>query len=161
MSRGHYTERAAASVMKTTVEVVQLPSQAELIPFPTCSLCPLQLGHEVDNYTGLQGLLVFNVVGGSTRSGLMLLPLERLSVDYEKKSKLGFTVYLSPQVSTSVVSLTTVFSQPILCWNTPMCLCCLTMMPSTTSAEAKAESRRKKMRKSRKHGYPLLNQSRR
>ncbi|KAB2616911.1 hypothetical protein D8674_012780 [Pyrus ussuriensis x Pyrus communis] len=31
-------------------------------------------------------------------------------------------------------SLTTVFSQPILCWSTPMCLCCLTMKPSTTSA---------------------------
>uniref|UniRef100_A0A453LX58 Tubulin/FtsZ 2-layer sandwich domain-containing protein n=1 Tax=Aegilops tauschii subsp. strangulata TaxID=200361 RepID=A0A453LX58_AEGTS len=31
------------------------------------------------------------------------LLLERLSVDYGKKSKLGFTVYPSPQVSTSVV----------------------------------------------------------
>ncbi|KAM1016438.1 hypothetical protein PS2_045601 [Malus domestica] len=159
--RGHYTERAAASVMKTTIEVVQLPSQAELLPFPTCSICPLQLNHEVDNYTGLQGLLVFNTVGGGIGSGLMLLPLELLSIDYGKKSKLGFTVYPSPQVSTSVVSLTTVFSQPILCWNTPMCLCCLTIMPSTTSAKAKAESRRKKTRKSRKHGNPLLNQSRR
>lgn len=29
--------------------------------------------------------------------------LERLSVDYGKKSKLGFQVYPSPQVSTSVV----------------------------------------------------------
>ena len=31
------------------------------------------------------------------------LLLERLSVDYGKKSKLGFTVYPSPQVSTAVV----------------------------------------------------------
>jgi tubulin alpha len=56
-----------------------------------------------DNCTGLQGFLVFNAVGGGTGSGLGSLLLERLSVDYGKKSKLGFTVYPSPQVSTSVV----------------------------------------------------------
>ena len=48
--------------------------------------------------TGLQGFLVFNAVGGGTGSGLGSLLLERLSVDYGKKSKLGFTVYPSPQV---------------------------------------------------------------
>ncbi|KAI3981458.1 hypothetical protein MKX01_007385 [Papaver californicum] len=47
--------------------------------------------------------LVFHAVGGGTGSGLGSLLLERLSVDYGKKSKLGFTVYPSPQVSTSVV----------------------------------------------------------
>ena len=52
-----------------------------------------------DNCTGLQGFLVFNAVGGGTGSGLGSLLLERLSVDYGKKSKLGFTVYPSPQVS--------------------------------------------------------------
>ncbi|CAN7125475.1 unnamed protein product [Brassica rapa subsp. narinosa] len=56
-----------------------------------------------DNCTGLQGFLVFNAVGGGTGSGVGSLLLERLSVDYGKKSKLGFTVYPSPQVSTSVV----------------------------------------------------------
>ena len=56
-----------------------------------------------DNCTGLQGFLVFNSVGGGTGSGLGSLLLERLSVDYGKKSKLGFTVYPSPQVSTAVV----------------------------------------------------------
>ena len=55
------------------------------------------------NCTGLQGFLVFNAVGGGTGSGLGSLLLERLSVDYGKKSKLGFTVYPSPQVSTSIV----------------------------------------------------------
>ena len=48
---------------------------------------------------GLQGFLVFNAVGGGTGSGLGSLLLERLSVDYGKKSKLGFTVYPSPQAS--------------------------------------------------------------
>ncbi|CAA6667298.1 unnamed protein product [Spirodela intermedia] len=56
-----------------------------------------------DNCTGLQGFLVFNAVGGGTGSGLGSLLLERLSVDYGKKSKLGFTIYPSPQVSTAVV----------------------------------------------------------
>ena len=45
-----------------------------------------------DNCTGLQGFLVFNAVGGGTGSGLGSLLLERLSVDYGKKSKLGFTI---------------------------------------------------------------------
>mmetsp|Transcript_15795 Transcript_15795/g.31732 ORF Transcript_15795/g.31732 Transcript_15795/m.31732 type:complete len:444 (-) Transcript_15795:1606-2937(-) len=56
-----------------------------------------------DNCSGLQGFLIFNSVGGGTGSGLGSLLLERLSVDYGKKSKLGFTVYPSPQVSTAVV----------------------------------------------------------
>ncbi|KAL8142861.1 hypothetical protein V2J09_015893 [Rumex salicifolius] len=56
-----------------------------------------------DNCTGLQGFLVFNAVGGGTGSGFGSLLLERLSVDYGKKSKLGFTIYPSPQVSTAVV----------------------------------------------------------
>ncbi|KAI9983054.1 hypothetical protein PInf_006971 [Phytophthora infestans] len=56
-----------------------------------------------DNCTGLQGFLVFNAVGGGTGSGLGALLLERLSVDYGRKSKLGFTIYPSPQVSTAVV----------------------------------------------------------
>jgi tubulin alpha len=56
-----------------------------------------------DNCTGLQGFLVFHAVGGGTGSGFGSLLLERLSVDYGKKSKLDFTIYPSPQVSTAVV----------------------------------------------------------
>jgi tubulin alpha len=56
-----------------------------------------------DACTGLQGFLIFNAVGGGTGSGLGSLILERLSVDYGKKPKLGFTVYPAPQVSTAVV----------------------------------------------------------
>jgi tubulin alpha len=56
-----------------------------------------------DQCNGLQGFLFFNSVGGGTGSGLGSLLLERLSVDYGKKSKLGFTVYPSPLISTSVV----------------------------------------------------------
>mmetsp|Transcript_5920 Transcript_5920/g.10500 ORF Transcript_5920/g.10500 Transcript_5920/m.10500 type:complete len:448 (-) Transcript_5920:705-2048(-) len=56
-----------------------------------------------DNCQGLQGFMIFNSVGGGTGSGLGSLLLERLSVEYGKKSKIAFTVYPSPQVSTAVV----------------------------------------------------------
>ncbi|EGG18254.1 alpha tubulin [Cavenderia fasciculata] len=52
---------------------------------------------------GLQGFLVFHSVGGGTGSGFGSLLLQRLSLDYGKKSKLDFCIYPSPQVSTSVV----------------------------------------------------------
>eukprot|EP01083_Nonionella_stella_P083955 232224_1 len=66
-------------------------------------LCLDRIRKLADNCTGLQGFLFFNAVGGGTGSGLGSLLLERLSVDYGKKSKLGFTVYPSPQISTAVV----------------------------------------------------------
>jgi len=56
-----------------------------------------------DQCQGLQGFILFHAVGGGTGSGLGALLLERLSVDYGKKSKLAFTVYPSPQVSTAIV----------------------------------------------------------
>lgn len=56
-----------------------------------------------DNCTGLQGFLVFHATGGGTGSGLGALLLERLSVDYGRKSKLSFAISPSPQVSTAVV----------------------------------------------------------
>lgn len=56
-----------------------------------------------DNCSGLQGFLVFHSFGGGTGSGFGALLMERLSVDYGKKSKLEFSVYPAPQLSTSVV----------------------------------------------------------
>lgn len=56
-----------------------------------------------DACTGLQGFLVFHSFGGGTGSGFGALLLERLSVDYGKKSKLEFSVYPAPQISTSCV----------------------------------------------------------
>lgn len=57
----------------------------------------------VDNCDGLQGFLFSHSFGGGTGSGFGALLLERLSVDYGKKSKLEFAVYPAPQNSTSVV----------------------------------------------------------
>lgn len=56
-----------------------------------------------DNCSGLQGFFVFHSFGGGTGSGFGSLLLERLSTDYGKKSKLEFSVYPAPKMSTSVV----------------------------------------------------------
>ena len=56
-----------------------------------------------DQCSGLQGFVVFHSFGGGTGSGFGSLLMERLSVDYGKKAKLGFSIYPSPQVSTAIV----------------------------------------------------------
>ncbi|NXF57465.1 TBA protein, partial [Ciccaba nigrolineata] len=56
-----------------------------------------------DQCSGLQGFLVFHSFGGGTGSGFTSLLMERLSVEYSKKSKLEFSVYPAPRVSTTVV----------------------------------------------------------
>merc|ERR1711939_668867 len=66
-------------------------------------LCLDRIRKLADNCTGLQGFMVYNACGGGTGSGLGCLMLERLSVDYGKKSKLSFTVWACPQVATAVV----------------------------------------------------------
>lgn len=48
--------------------------------------------------SNFQGFLVFHSFGGGTGSGFTALLMERLSVDYGKKSKLEFSVYPAPQV---------------------------------------------------------------
>ena len=55
--------------------------------------------YQADHCAGLQGFLVFHSFGGGTGSGFSSLLMERLSVDYGKKSKLEFAVYPAPQVS--------------------------------------------------------------
>lgn len=56
-----------------------------------------------DQCSGLQGFLIFHSFGGGTGSGFTSLLMERLSVDYGKKSKLEFSIYPAPQVATAVV----------------------------------------------------------
>ncbi|XP_065566149.1 tubulin alpha-8 chain-like isoform X2 [Artemia franciscana] len=52
---------------------------------------------------GLQGFLISHSYGGGTGSGFTSLLAEHLSVDYGKRSKLCFSIYPAPQVSTAVV----------------------------------------------------------
>merc|ERR1712079_879489 len=61
-------------------------------------LCLDRIRKLADNCTGLQGFMIFHSFGGGTGSGFGSLLLERLSVDYGKKSKLGFSIYPAPQV---------------------------------------------------------------
>jgi tubulin alpha len=112
-ARGHYT------IGKEVCDVLTRPSffcPASSADLTRCGVfwCVLRVPQIVDlaldrirkladNCTGLQGFLVFHAVGGGTGSGFGSLLLERLSVDYGKKTKIGFTVHPSPQVSTAVV----------------------------------------------------------
>merc|ERR1719511_187015 len=57
----------------------------------------------VDNCDNLQGFIINHAVGGGTGSGLGALILERIAVDYRKKTKFGFEVYPSPNISTCIV----------------------------------------------------------
>jgi tubulin alpha len=52
-----------------------------------------------DACSGLQGFVVFHSFGGGTGSGFGSLLMERLSIDYGKKAKLGFSIYPAPQVT--------------------------------------------------------------
>ena len=61
-----------------------------------------KLADECDN---VQGFIINHSVGGGTGSGLGSLMLERMAVDYRKKSKFGFEIYPSPIISTSVVEV--------------------------------------------------------
>merc|ERR1712039_813724 len=57
----------------------------------------------VDNSQNVQGFIINHAVGGGTGSGLGALILERIAVDYRKKSKIGFEIYPSPKISTCIV----------------------------------------------------------
>ncbi|XP_071086599.1 tubulin alpha-2/alpha-4 chain-like [Haliotis cracherodii] len=56
-----------------------------------------------EHCNGLQGFLVFHSFGGGTGSGFTALLMERLSSNYGKKSKLQFSVYPAPNISTAMV----------------------------------------------------------
>ena len=68
-----------------------------------------------DQCSGLQGFLIFHSFGGGTGSGFTSLLMERLSVDYGKKSKLEFAIYPAPQVATAVVEpYNSILNMPML-----------------------------------------------
>jgi len=65
--------------------------------------CMTRIRKLAENCDGLQGIMLYNAVGGGTGSGLGGHVLERLAQDYGKKSKITYSVYPSPEVSTAVV----------------------------------------------------------
>jgi len=77
-----------------------------------------------DSSASLQGFLLFHATGGGTGSGLASLLLERLSVDYGRKSKLTFTIAPSPTLSSAVVEpYNAVLSTHSLLEYTDVCFC--------------------------------------
>merc|ERR1712015_204574 len=56
-----------------------------------------------EDCTGLQGFVIFHSFGGGTGSGFASLLAERLSIEYGKKSKLSFSIYPAPQISSAIV----------------------------------------------------------
>ena len=77
---------------------MQLPKKREKIRF--------RLGESTiaeKERKGPRRIRIFNACGGGTGSGLGCLLLERLSVDYGKKSKISFTVWSCPQISSACV----------------------------------------------------------
>ena len=56
-----------------------------------------KLRRVTDQCSGLQGFIVFHSYGGGTGSGFTSLLMERLSMDFGKKSKLEFAIYPAPQ----------------------------------------------------------------
>lgn len=62
-----------------------------------------QIFRMADNCDGLQGFLIYHSFGGGTGSGFGALLMDRLSQEFGKKSKLEFSIYPSPTISTAVV----------------------------------------------------------
>ncbi|XP_011499073.1 PREDICTED: tubulin alpha-1B chain-like isoform X2 [Ceratosolen solmsi marchali] len=62
-----------------------------------------QIQSSVEMCQNLQGFLIFHSFGGGTGSGFTSLLMEKLGNEYGKKSKLEFTVYPAPRISTAVV----------------------------------------------------------
>jgi tubulin alpha len=65
--------------------------------------CMDRIRRLVEHSSAIQGFLVFRSFGGGTGSGFAALMMERLSLEYGKKTKLEFSIYPAPQVSTAVV----------------------------------------------------------
>ncbi|XP_038646066.1 tubulin alpha-4A chain-like [Scyliorhinus canicula] len=56
-----------------------------------------------DQCSDLQGFLVFHSFGGGTGSGFTSLLMRHLSLEYTKRTKLEFSIYPAPRISTAVV----------------------------------------------------------
>merc|ERR1712142_94721 len=88
-----------------------------------------------DQCTGLQGFLIFHSFGGGTGSGFTSLLMERLSVDYGKKSKLAFSISLAHRFQRRWWSHTTPYFVLTPLWSIVTSLSSSTTRPSTTSAD--------------------------
>lgn len=89
---------------------------------PLARMISLMLDHIcklADECMGLQVFLVFHSFGCSTGFSFTSLLMERLSLDYSKKSKLEFSVYLVLQVSMAIVEPSSSILTSHTCWSAP------------------------------------------
>ena len=75
-----------------------------------------------DQCSGLQGFLIFHSFGGGTGSGFTSLLMERLSVDFGKKSKLEFAIY--PGNNIILFKLYYIYTNIIYLPSSPSVHCC-------------------------------------
>merc|ERR1711941_260513 len=94
----------------------------------------------VDNSQNVQGFIINHAVGGGTGSGLGALILERIAVDYRKKSKIGFEIYPAPNLSTCIVEPYNAMLSTHCSWTTPRCRSSWTTRRSTRSARSSSTS---------------------
>ncbi|CAD8202344.1 unnamed protein product [Paramecium octaurelia] len=65
--------------------------------------CMDRIRQLTEDCMGLQGFIIFHSVGGGTGSGFASLLLEAIHEEYGKKSKIGFAIFPSPKISSSIV----------------------------------------------------------
>lgn len=58
----------------------------------------------VDDCPNMQGFMLFHSFGGGTGSGFTVNLLERMTIDYGRKSKLEFVIYPAPNVNMPVIN---------------------------------------------------------
>ena len=63
------------------------------------------INHLLESCDNSQGFLIFNSLGGGTRSGLGSLLLEKLSNNYSKKYKFNFPIYPSNHNDDDILSI--------------------------------------------------------
>ncbi|CAD8085190.1 unnamed protein product [Paramecium primaurelia] len=86
-------------------------------------ICLDRIRKLADNCSSLQGFMMFNSVGGGTGSGLGTLLLEKLSVDYCKKSRMSINMYPSPETSVSMVEpYNSIFATQSLLQHADVCI---------------------------------------
>ena len=82
-----------------------------------------------DQCTGLQGFLIFHSFGGGTGSGFASLLMERLSVDYGKKSKLEFSILLCASLRLLHLKMSSIYSLICTVYIAIMFQCVLSIKP--------------------------------
>ncbi|KAM7322566.1 hypothetical protein ACRRTK_018071 [Alexandromys fortis] len=109
-ARGRYS--VGSDVIELVLERIRKLARTDILPPPSSSLvCTylVEFSHcllffpQAEQCSGLQAISIYRSFGGGTGSGFTSLLMEQLSAEYYRKTKLEFSVYPSPRLSTAVV----------------------------------------------------------